>query len=393
MKVAIIDGIAAHYRLLLFQKLSRLQETDYHLYASNKKHLGIEVIDPSLASLPVSEGGIKWSFIDNVVFRNRIIWQNKILKLATKGEFDIFLFIGESQVVSSWIGVLICKIRKKSVVFWGHGLYGNEKYFKGIIRHVFNKLPDAYLVYNVRSKELLVKAGIKEEKLFVVNNSLNHDAHMNIRNSLTNDEIWILKKKLFPQNSDLPVLLFIGRLTQVKKIDQLIESVNILHQRGKKLNCLIIGSGDLDNYLKELVSSLKLDNFFHFYGACYDERENALLLSLSDCCVSPGNVGLTAIHSMSFGTPVVSHDDLTCQMPEVSSVIENVTGELFKKDDISDLADKIEKLIYVNGKYHYSKNCMKMIDDLYNPDYQVRIFGQMVDFLKRNNTINHGPGN
>ena len=42
---------------------------------------------------------------------------------------------------------------------------------------------------------------------------------------------------------------------------------------------------------------------------------------MSDLTVSPGNIGLTAIHSLSYGTPVCSHSNFNNQMPESEAII------------------------------------------------------------------------
>ena len=42
--------------------------------------------------------------------------------------------------------------------------------------------------------------------------------------------------------------------------------------------------------------------------------------------VSPGNVGLTAIHSLSYGTPVLTHNNFNNQMPEVESIQPGFNG-------------------------------------------------------------------
>jgi glycosyltransferase involved in cell wall biosynthesis len=381
MKVAIIDGIAAHYRLSLFQKLSQQTDTVYSIFASLEPLNGIKCIDPNLAVLPVSEGGLNWTFIDNLIIFKRIFWQYNVVKIAARSDFEILIFPGECQIFSTWISVAISKFRGRKVVFWGHGSYGNEKTFKKYFRKLFNKLPDAYLLYNERARDLLIKEGIKEEKLFLINNSLNHDSHLKIRNSLTKEAINQFKESLFLQNIEYPTLLFIGRLTKEKKVDQLIQSVEVLHRKDKKVNCVIVGSGEQESFLKELVRSLKLEQYVCFYGSSYDENENGLLISMADCIVSPGNVGLNAIHSMSFGTPVISHADLKHQGPEVSSIIEGFTGELFKKNSIGSLVDRIEELVFVKGKGHYSDNCLKMVDDYYTPEYQIKVFRSLIQYL------------
>jgi glycosyltransferase involved in cell wall biosynthesis len=381
MRVSIIDGIAAHYRLSIFQKLSKQSEPEYSFFASNKPLNGIRTIDTKLAYLPISEGGIRWKFIDNIVIFGRIFWQKGVISIAAKGNFEIFVFPGEFQIISTWLAVFICKKRGKKTVFWGHGSYGNEKKIKKFIRSSFNRLPDAYLVYNEMSKNILVSEGLEPGKLFLINNSLNYDLHLEIRNKIKEDKIKLLRNELFPKNSSFPIVVFIGRLTKGKKIDQLIKSIDLLKKRGKMVNCLVIGIGEQEGLLMKMVKDLEIIDQVCFYGSNYDEYINGQLLYIADCCVSPGNVGLTAIHSMTFGTPVITHNELINQMPEVSTIIENITGELFDVNNIDHLADKIQKILFESGKENYKKNCMKIIDELYNPYFQVNVFNNLIKYL------------
>ena len=76
---------------------------------------------------------------------------------------------------------------------------------------------------------------------------------------------------------------------------------------------VIIGDGQEREKLEKL--SRQLDVKTWFYGACYDDVQTAQLIYDADICVSPGNVGLTAMHVMSFGTPVITHSNFVNQMP------------------------------------------------------------------------------
>lgn len=58
-------------------------------------------------------------------------------------------------------------------------------------------------------------------------------------------------------------------------------------------------------------------------------------------CVCPAAVGLTAIHALSYGCPVISNDNVETQMPEFESIVEGETGSLFKENDIEDLVEKL----------------------------------------------------
>lgn len=381
LKIAIIDDLAAHYRLALFRMLSQKDDPEYTIFASGKSHNGVAVIDPVLASLLVDKGGLRWNHVDNIVVFQRIIWQRDIIRISLKCDFDIYIFPGEFHIASTWIASIICRLRNKKTAFWGHGVYGNEKFLKKILRNLFNHLPDAYLVYSERSARLMIQNGIPSDNLFVINNSLNYDVHKNIRKSITNENLIKIRASLFKKEPDLPVMIFIGRLTKEKQLELLLKSIDILHQGGSKTNCVIIGAGERETILKKIVNSFNLDDYVIFYGPEYDENKNGLLISMADCCVSPGNVGLNAIHSLSFGTPVITHDDLKNQGPEVSSVIPGVTGELFKRNNPVDLSEKIFELIFHRGKSHYSANCFKIIDDYYNPYYQMEVMDSMIKYL------------
>ena len=386
MKVAIIQNIAPLYRYALWQKLSRETNPEYSFISSSKNINGIRVIDPDLAKRYILEGGIRWSFIKNIVISGRVIWQSGIISFTIKSNLDLYIYLGDMNIISTWISSIICKIRRKKVVFWGHGLYGNEAYLKKKIRLLFYKIPHAHFIYNVRSRNLMRLEGFNIENLFVVYNSLNYDQHREIRNSITKEKILYYKRKLFPGKHNLPIIVFIGRLTSGKKVDQLLKAIKIIIAKGKTINCLIIGHGNQDSILKESVKILDISESVIFYGPCYDEETNGALLSLADCCVSPGNVGLNAIHSLSFGTPVITHNDLCDQGPEASSIIDNYTGGLFEKDNINSLAEKIIEIVFIKGKEYFKENCIKTIDDNYNPDNQVRIFNEAcISIYKQSN--------
>ncbi len=67
------------------------------------------------------------------------------------------------------------------------------------------------------------------------------------------------------------------------------------------------------------------------YGACYDEEIIGELIFNAQLCVSPGNVGLTAMHSLVYGTPVITHNNFSNQSPEFEAIIDGKTGSFSKK--------------------------------------------------------------
>ncbi|MBZ4043047.1 glycosyltransferase [Flavobacterium hibisci] len=120
----------------------------------------------------------------------------------------------------------------------------------------------------------------------------------------------------------------------------------------------------------------KLEKNISFLGAIYDEEINSHALMYADLCVTPGEVGLTAIHSLSYGTPVISHDNLNLQMPEVESIIKGVNGDLYKYNSIESLSQVIDSWLSENPikTQSIAEDCYAIIDKFYNPNNQLKIF-------------------
>jgi glycosyltransferase involved in cell wall biosynthesis len=89
--------------------------------------------------------------------------------------------------------------------------------------------------------------------------------------------------------------------------------------------------------------------------------------------VSPGNVGLTAIQSLAYGTPVCTHNNFNNQMPEANSIKEGYNGTFFKENNLESLVETISKWKYDKRKL-ISKNCINTIGNKYNFKNQIKIF-------------------
>lgn len=293
--------------------------------------------------------------------------------------------------ISNWIAALICKIRRKPLVFWGHGLYGNEKNLKKRSRLLFYKLADTNFVYGNISRNLMIKSGFNPARVYTVYNSLDFKQHKRLFEEKNEIELKELKIRLFKSRNMLPVILFIGRLTREKKISYLLESIYLCKLRGNDFNCLIVGEGEESEQLKSYAALQGISGSVCFYGSSYEENINAKLIMLSDCCVSPGNVGLTAIHSLSLGTPVITHNNFLNQGPEVEAIIQDKTGLFFKENDVEDLSYVIEAFIKRKQKDDMSPDCIREINEHWNPLNQTTIIdGAIIDLLltRRNGNKN-----
>lgn len=302
-------------------------------------------------------------------------WQKGIVKLLKNKDIDSFLMLGELFNLSTWCTILLRPFiaPKKKIYFWSHGWYGREGFAKKWMKRAFFGLVDKTFLYGDYAKQMAIEQGNYAGKLVVIHNSLDYEEQLKLRKSLTSSEIYTNKF-----GNDKPVIIFIGRLTKSKKISQLFEAIVKLREKQEDYNIVLVGDGEDKYNLQDIAKENNLNVWF--YGACYDQKKNAELIFNSDLCVSPGNVGLTAIHTMMFGCPVITHNDFRYQGPEFEAIKPNVTGSFFEKDNIDSLALTISDWFKSKGmdKSSIRMNCFKEIDSEWNPDFQMKVLEENI---------------
>lgn len=375
-KCGLFTNIAPLYTRPLWIELSSSGEVEYTFYSSRNGFSGIKTIDIKESDLFPS-GIFKWRFLRNVYAGNLLVFQFGVILKFLFSKYDAFVLSGEMHILSNWIAGIICKIRRKPLLIWGHGIYGDESSLKKILRLWFYKLADYQLLYGERARKLMIGAGFDPGRLVTVFNSLDYKYHSHLYERTDRDDLRHLKNELFPNCFDKPVIVFIGRLTKEKKLSYLLEAVHLSKSKGNSYNCLIIGNGPEMNSLKRQSDVLGMADNVCFYGPCYDEEVNARFLILAECCVSPGNVGLTAIHAMSFGTPVITHDNMANQGPEAEAIRPDETGFFFEENNPVSLSETIDKLI-TKGKAGMEAKCREEVYDKWNPAKQASSFNHVV---------------
>ncbi|MFV0210963.1 glycosyltransferase [Empedobacter falsenii] len=362
-KICLIYNYAQHYRLNIFRLLSK--ELYVEMYFGDKMD-DVKKIDYSLIPTFKNE-------LNNIKLFGPFYWQKGALKLLFK-DYKHYIILGEYFCLSTWLILVLAKFSNKKIHLWTHGWYGKESFLMKNFKKTFFSFSDSILLYGNRAKDLMIKEGISESKLHVIYNSLDYDSQMEFRSTFIDSKFY---SNYFKNNN--PTLIFIGRLTKIKKLNLIIESLNLLKQDEFYLNLAIIGKGEDEKELKNLVEKYCLEENVWFVGSLYKEEQIAKYISNADLCISPGNVGLTAMHSLVYGTPVITNDNFNTQMPEYESIVKGVTGDFFKENDLFDLSNKIVNWIENNtDREKIRTNCYSKIDNFYNPYYQLKIIENVI---------------
>lgn len=300
-----------------------------------------------------------------------VVYYKGITKLNLS-QYDVIICAGVIRSISEWW--LLQKIgrgmKHPRIYLWTHGWYGKESRLQKLIKKFFFRKVDGFFLYGDYARNEMIKEGFDADKLHVIKNSLDYDRQLAIRRIL---KPTMLYNEHFGYN--YPVLIMIGRLNIRKKLDMLIEAVNVLKSQGENYNIVFIGEGEDRIKLSSLVTKYGITERAWFYGACYDERTNAELLYNADLCVIPGDIGLTAIHAMTMGIPVISHNCFKYQGPEFESIIPGRTGDFFEYDNVDDLAHCISQWFATkrNAREQVRQACYAEIDKHWNPYYQLKV--------------------
>lgn len=351
--------MAAKYRAPIFSLIDRNIETDWYF--------GEPIDDIKEMDLSTLKRVKK---VSRKSIRGPLYWQNGVASLLHNPSYSQYIITGEPYCLSTWWMLIKKKLffRNKRIFMWSHGWYGNETRLKKWIKNLFFGLADGTFLYGNHAREIAAGCGADTEKLFVIHNSLDYEKHIALRNTISESDIYT---RHF--GNSYPTLIFIGRLTKTKQLHLILEALAILRDKGEEYNMVFVGDGEERKGLEKMAESLHLPVWF--YGSCYDEAENAELIYNADLCVSPGNVGLTAIHSMTFGTPVLTNSDFSTQMPEFEAIREGSTGSFFEKGSKDDLAAAISGWFAAPGysRKHIRQACYEEIDSSWTPQFQLDV--------------------
>jgi len=363
-RVAVVYHYIAHYRLYIFKELAKSDIFSFDFISDTNTDIDIKILDHDDFFL----NGLETIKVKNIwFFKKKFLWQSGLLRILYLKKYDHVIFLGNPNFISTWVSLFFLYFLKTKTYLWAHGYTKKCGGAKSFILFFFWGLVDNIFLYGNFAKNEMVKMGVNENRLKVIYNSLDYPNHIELRKNLKKSNIL----SSYFKNDD-PILVFIGRLTKVKKLDYLILAHQHLLKQNYNCNLLIIGSGIEMNFLKEMASP-NIDRVW-FFGECYDETVISELIYNSSVCVSPGNVGLTAIHSLSFGTPVITHSNFNDQMPEYEAIHEGVTGAFFRQDDLHSLVEKLMDWLYKKTVMpEITTNCYNVIDRYYNPIYQKEI--------------------
>jgi glycosyltransferase involved in cell wall biosynthesis len=199
---------------------------------------------------------------------------------------------------------------------------------------------DAFVACGSRSREYLMHLGAAAAKVFVAINTVDTD-YFRGGSLLSAAERAALRRAHGVEART--VILYSGRLTELKGVHYLLEAYARLREEHADLGLLIVGYGPKEGSLKQLCAAEGIQDV-HFVGHV-DMAAMPKYYAISDLCVLPSlrDVwGMVINEAMACGLPVITTDKVGAS----ADLVENgVNGYVVEAGDQTALLEAMRRLV------------------------------------------------
>jgi glycosyltransferase involved in cell wall biosynthesis len=315
--VCIIQALAKHYRVALFDRLHRaLADAGVRLRvvysAPNARHA--ERRDD--VDLPPSYGRkvpAIWALHD------RLVLQPAFRDIATA---DLVVVEQANKHLVNYPLLALSRLGFKRVAYWGHGRNRQSSArtpAERLKRQLVNAT-DWWFAYTRGTRDYLVGCGVPERKITVVQNSIDVGDFQRELAAVSAEEVDALRARLgIPRAAKIG--LFCGSLHDDKRLPFLIDSALAMRERTPGLHLLIVGAGPEGERLRHAAAGRP---WIHLLGARFG-KDKAICFRAADVFLNPGLIGLGVLDAFAAGLPVLT-TDVPIHSPEIEYVESGVNG-------------------------------------------------------------------
>lgn len=318
-KVVIIQRRMTQYRLPL---LNRMRE---QLDAA-----GMELIvvygDPLPDErLKADSGDLPWGIHVpcHYWFNGRLCWQNAMPVVCNA---NMVVVTQENKLLFNYVNPLLKKDRKWA--FWGHGANlqsGNPHGFKERFKRWTTNRVDWWFAYTEISADLVRGAGFPDERITVLNNTVDTCELHRQRQSVTPQETRALREQLgFSQG---PVGVYVGSFYAQKRLDFLLAAAEMIRREVPEFQLLLVGDGPERDKVRAWCDAKP---WARWVGAKFG-REKAACMSMAQIMLNPGLVGLGILDAFVCGVPLLT-TDCGIHSPEIAYLEHGKNGVMTPND-------------------------------------------------------------
>jgi glycosyltransferase involved in cell wall biosynthesis len=257
---------------------------------------------------------------------------------------DVVIMPWNSRYVQLVPALLRGRLNGVRTILFGHGLGKRESWLRRRLRTTLIALSDACILYSQGQADALIAEGHPPSKIFVAPNSVDPAPIQQAKAAWSAERVdaFLAERGCVRGKT----LLYVSRLERWKRVDMLLRAVAMLAAREPALRAAIIGDGEDRARLESLARELGIDKHILFVGALYDEMDIAPWMLGSACLAFPAAIGLSMLHALNYGLPVITSDNRLPHGPEIEALRSGENGYLYRDGDADSFADAIARLVF-----------------------------------------------
>lgn len=372
MRLLIVQPSLAKYRVPVFQEAASRPGVDLRVWYG--EYPGITNVKPD-GFVGIEHPLRVWQCAGQ-----ELMWHQAQIDAASLTDIDAVILTWGSRYLS--LGPALRRAHRNGipVVLWGHGYSRSENRFRVWARNRIASQASALLFYDQPTADAAIASGMPAERVFVAPNAIDQKPIAEAR------EAWRAPPERlagFRESNDLDgrrVLLYVSRFTQKTQLPLLIDAISELRRTRPEVLAVLIGDGETAGEVRARIREHGLEDHVRMPGAVFDEHELAPWFLIAEAFVYPSSIGLSLLHALGYGLPVVTDDAWSNHNPEIVAFHDDdgspeSNGLSYRTGNASDLSAVLDRLLGDPGlRQRLSSGALSTIESTYNVP-------QMVDGL------------
>lgn len=361
------------YRVPVFQELNARDDLDVHVTYGCVPGLP-NAAPVGFRASPTRERRLRC--------RGRVLlWDSAQWSSCQPKKADVVVLTWNLNYLSLLPALLRARLCGVGAVLWGHGRSIGQTVVRARLRAFAARFADTVICYGRAGAEECIANGVRRANVFVADNALDErPARREMARLAANPK----RLASFQRQEGIEgarTILFVSRLHPENRVDLLFDALPAVNAAVPNARVVVVGKGETERRrLEAIARSRGVAERVRFLGPIYDEAELAPWFMSASVLCYPQNVGLSAIHALAYGLPVVCGDDLRHHNPEAEAVVDGRSGRLFRHGDAADLARVLVAVLADDDeRRRLSDGAVRMIDERFNVRQMTSVMASAIE--------------